>query len=69
MCSRLRCAYLEVAKSNRDVGFGDMIMTAQKAPDLASEQRADQRVKLRLEGKLFLPAEETTFDCIIVDLG
>ena len=46
-----------------------MTMTAQKAPDLASEQRADERVKLRLEGKLFLPAEETTFECIIVDLS
>jgi hypothetical protein len=46
-----------------------MTMTAQKAPDLASEQRADARVKLRLEGKLFLPAEETTFECIVVDLS
>ena len=46
-----------------------MTMTAQKAPDLASEQRADARVKLRLEGRLFLPAEETTFECMIVDLS
>lgn len=46
-----------------------MTVTAQKAPELASEQRADARVKLRLEGRLFLPAEETTFDCIVVDLS
>jgi hypothetical protein len=46
-----------------------MTMTAQKAPDLASEQRADERINVRLEGKLFVPAEETTFDCLIVDLS
>ena len=46
-----------------------MTMTAQKAPDCASEQRADERVNVRLEGKLFVPAEETTFDCLIVDLS
>lgn len=46
-----------------------MTMTAQKAPDLASEQRADERVNVRLEGRLFLPAEDSTFDCIIVDLS
>ncbi|MEI7789536.1 MAG: PilZ domain-containing protein [Alphaproteobacteria bacterium] len=46
-----------------------MTVTAQKAPDLAQEQRDEARLKLRLEGRLFLPAEETTFDCIILDLS
>ena len=46
-----------------------MTMTAQKAPHWASEQRATERANVRLEGKLFVPAEETTFDCLIVDLS
>jgi hypothetical protein len=46
-----------------------MTMTAQKAPNWASEQRAAERVNVRLEGKLFVPAEEITFDCLIVDLS
>jgi PilZ domain len=46
-----------------------MTVSAQKAPDLASDQRADERIKLRLEGKLFVPAEEITFDCLIVNLS
>jgi hypothetical protein len=46
-----------------------MTVPAQKAPDLAPEQRADERIQVRLEGKLFVPAEEITFDCIIVDLS
>ena len=44
-----------------------MSNAAQKAPEF--DQRADERIKVRLEGKLFLPAEENTFDCIIVDLS
>jgi hypothetical protein len=49
----------------------DMTVTAQNAPDLAPavEQRADERVNVRLEGKLFVPAEETTLDCLILDLS
>ncbi len=46
-----------------------MTIKAQKAPDLARDQRGDARMRLRLEGRLFLPAEETTFDCIILDLS
>lgn len=44
-----------------------MSNVAQKAPEF--DQRADERIKVHLEGKLFLPAEEITFDCIIVDLS
>jgi hypothetical protein len=46
-----------------------MTVSAQKVPDLARDQRDEARWKLRLEGRLFLPAEETTFDCIILDLS
>ena len=66
---RLHCPNPATTKSGKDVGADDMTMTAQKAPDLASEQRASERVGVRLEGKLFGPAEETSFDCLIVDLS
>jgi hypothetical protein len=46
---------------------GVMAILAQNAPDV--EQRADSRVNVRLEGKLFFSAEETSFDCTIVDLS
>jgi hypothetical protein len=44
-----------------------MTSTAQNA--LAPEQRADERVNVRLEGTLFVPAGKRTFDCTIVDLS
>lgn len=44
-----------------------MTSTAQNA--IAPEQRADERVNARLEGKLFVPSEERSFDCTIVDLS
>lgn len=42
---------------------------AQNALDKASEQRTDDRIGVRLNGKLFVPAEDATFDCTIVDLS
>ena len=36
---------------------------------LAPDQRASERYPMRLAGKLFVPAEEVTLDCTIINLS
>lgn len=33
------------------------------------DMRSDERVKMRMAGKLFVPAEESTQDCIVINLS
>jgi len=35
----------------------------------STDQRSSERVQVRLEGKLFVPAEEITLDCTIINLS
>jgi len=34
-----------------------------------ADQRSSERVQVRLAGKLFVPAEEMTLDCTIINLS
>jgi PilZ domain len=44
-----------------------MKSNSQRAP--SRDQRSSERVEVRLAGKLFVPAEEITLDCTIVNLS
>jgi hypothetical protein len=46
-----------------------MKSNAQIAPDQFAEQRAYERIATALAGKLFVPAEEATLECQVVNLS
>jgi len=44
-------------------------MNANAQPARSEDQRANERIAVTLEAKLFLPAEGTTLDCTVVNLS
>ena len=44
-------------------------MSSQAQSARSQDQRSSERVAVRLAGKLFVPAEESTLDCIIINLS
>jgi hypothetical protein len=44
-------------------------MRSNVQPARSSDQRSSERVEVRLAGKLFVPAEDSTLDCTIVNLS
>ena len=50
------------------MGVG-LVMKSSAQPARSLDQRSNERIEVRLAGKLFVPAEDSTMDCVIVNLS